>query len=53
MIQENPIDYDNCRCLNCGEVYKVDGDNPYHVQQFCRKYCAQEFGRSLEFRGVF
>lgn len=46
-MKENPIDYDHCRCLECGEVYLVDEENPYHTQQFCRGYCYRKFAESL------
>lgn len=47
-IKENHLNETHCRCLNCGEVYKVDIDDYYHISQFCRKYCALDFAKSLE-----
>jgi len=46
-IRENPVNETHCKCLNCGEVYEVDKENAYHTTQFCRKYCAMQFARSL------
>ena len=49
-IKENPINYTHCRCLNCGEVFLVDEEDEYHTSQLCRKYCSNEFLRSLNER---
>lgn len=49
-IHENPVNYTHCKCLNCGEIYLVDQENMYHIQQFCRKYCAQLFAQELSFK---